>query len=145
MFSQTRDQSRQFLFETWRKHKEKSLLTDLESMALDHILRHPEYHALLDDPEGNLERDWRPEDGESNPFLHLMFHLALSEQLSIDQPAGIRARHEKLLKRLGDVHDVQHAMLECLAEMIWASQRHNRPFDSVEYLGCMDKKAGKYR
>jgi hypothetical protein len=142
MFNPSRDQSRQFLFDAWRKHKERALLTDLEAMVLEHILRHPEYHPLLDDPERNLDREWRPEDGEGNPFLHLMMHLALSEQLSIDQPAGIRAHYERLLRRLGDVHDAQHACLECLVEMIWTSQRYRQPFDAAAYLACMKRKAG---
>jgi Domain of unknown function (DUF1841) len=143
MFNPTRDQSRHFLFETWRKHKSREVLTGQEAMALEHILRHTEYHAVLDDPARNLEREWRPEDGETNPFLHLVLHLTLSEQLSIDQPVGIRDRFNRLLHHLGNPHDAQHAMLECLAEMIWVSQRHGKAFDSVEYLDCMDRKAGK--
>ena len=39
------------------------------------ILTHPEYHALLDQPERYLERDYQPESGETNPFLHLSMHF----------------------------------------------------------------------
>ena len=50
---------------------------------------HPEYHALLETGEAAMGRDWTPEQGETNPFLHLSLHLAIAEQLSIDQPPGI--------------------------------------------------------
>ncbi|MDD4880301.1 MAG: DUF1841 family protein [Gallionellaceae bacterium] len=141
MFNPTRDQARQFLFDAWRKYRDQAILTDLETLATDHILRHPEYHKLLEDPDGNLERDWRPESGETNPFLHLMMHISISEQLSIDQPAGIRSRYQALARKLGDEHDAMHETMDCLAEMIWTSQRHGTPPDGAAYITCMEKKA----
>ena len=54
------------------------------------VLAHPEYHAMLDQPDRYQERDYLPESGETNPFLHLSMHLAIAEQLSVDQPPGIR-------------------------------------------------------
>jgi hypothetical protein len=65
-------------------------LTPLEAMALAVLVEHPEYHAVLDDRERYLDRDWKAEGGETNPFLHLQMHLAIEEQVSIDQPPGIR-------------------------------------------------------
>jgi hypothetical protein len=137
MFSPSRDQARQFFFETWRKYAGKLPLTPLESVALDIILRHPEYHPMLDAPDKYLERDYPPEFGETNPFLHLSLHLAIEEQLSIDQPAGIKTRYAQLLVKLGDAHAAQHAVLECLAEMIWQAQRHNNAPDSAIYFNCL--------
>lgn len=141
MFNPTRDQSRRFLFDTWRKYQAHETLSDLEAIALEHILAHPEYHALLANPERYLERDYPPELGETNPFLHLMMHVALSEQLSIDQPAGIRGHFDRLARRRGDPHAAQHETLECLAEMIWRAQRDARPPDATAYLDCIARRA----
>ncbi|MFA5082204.1 MAG: DUF1841 family protein [Hydrogenophilaceae bacterium] len=141
MFNPTRNEARQFLFDAWQKYRDKAILTDLEALAADHILRHPEYHKLLEDPDGSLERDWRPENGETNPFLHLMMHLSITEQLSIDQPPGIRSRYQALVRKLGDEHDAMHETMDCLAEMIWTSQRHGTPPDGAAYIACMEKKA----
>ena len=58
MFNPTRDQARQFLFDLWAKHRAQAPLTPLESMALAVILQHPEYHAILDDRERYLDREW---------------------------------------------------------------------------------------
>ena len=141
MFDPSREEARRFLFESWRKRRERSVLTDLEAMACDHIERHPEYHALLADPDANLERDWLPESGETNPFLHLMMHLSITEQLSIDQPAGIRTRYLALARKLGDEHRAQHEVMDCLAEMIWTSQRYGAPPDGAAYLACIVEKS----
>ena len=105
MFNPTRDQARAFLFDLWEKHRAGSPLTGLESMALAVILEHPEYHAVLEQSERHMTRDWFPEAGETNPFLHMSMHLALAEQLSIDQPAGIRAQYQRLSAAHDELHD----------------------------------------
>ena len=140
MFNPTRDQSRQFLFDVWGKHREKAPLTPLESMALAIVLEHPEYHAVLEDRERYLDREWKPEGGETNPFLHISMHLAIEEQVSIDQPPGIRAAVEKLAARRGSMHDAQHDVMDCLAEVIWQAQRNGAGFDNATYLQCLDWK-----
>lgn len=142
MFNPTRDQSRQFLFDLWEKHRAGAALTPLESLALSIVLEHPEYHAVLDDRERNMAREWKPEAGETNPFLHLAMHLAIEEQVSIDQPPGIRAALHELARRHGNMHDARHDVMDCLAEMIWNAQRHGTPFDNATYLDCLARKGG---
>lgn len=141
MFNPSRDQAREFLFDLWKKHAEGAVLTPLESLALSVILEHPEHHAMLADRERYLERDWKPEGGETNPFLHIAMHLAIEEQLSIDQPPGIRAAVEALERRVG-THDARHEVMDCLAEMVWNAQRHGAAFDNAAYLDCLGRKAG---
>lgn len=140
MFDPTRDQARAFLFDLWEKHRAGSPLTGLESMALAVILEHPEYHAVLADRERYLDRDWRPEGGETNPFLHLQMHLAIEEQVSIDQPPGIREAVQALARRHDSLHEARHDVLDCLAEVIWNAQRHGSAFDNAAYLDCIRKK-----
>lgn len=142
MFNPSRDQVRQFFFGVWAKYRAGQPLAGAEQPALDAILTHPEYHALLDQPGRYLERDYQPESGETNPFLHLSMHLAVSEQLSVDQPPGIRARYQRLLALHGDAMPAQHAVIECLAEMIWQVQRYQTTFDSAAYLRCLDQQLG---
>ena len=141
MYNPSRGEARDFLFELWKKHAEGALLTLLESLALSVVLEHPEYHALLADRERYLERDWKPEGGATNPFLHLAMHLAIEEQLSIDQPPGIRHAVAALERRLGS-HDARHEVMDCLAEMVWNAQRHGAGFDNATYLDCIARKAG---
>lgn len=139
LFNPTRDQARQFLIEAWRKRREGVPASALEMMAADVIAMHPEYHLLLADP-GAVDREWTPEDGAMNPFLHLSLHLAVAEQLSIDQPPGIRAVFETRLSRYGNAHDVLHDILDCLGETLWRAQREHRPPDGDAYLDCIRRK-----
>jgi hypothetical protein len=141
MFNPTRDQARQFLFDLWAKHRAAAALTPLESMALAVILEHPEYHAMLEDRERYLERDWKPEGGETNPFLHLQMHLAIEEQVSIDQPPGVRDAVRALAGRHDSAHDARHDVMECLAEVIWQAQRSGAGFDQQAYVECLKRKA----
>ena len=140
MYAPTREQARQFLFDTWRKYRSGEPLSGLEGVALDVILMHPEYHGLLTDPERQRELDYSPESGTINPFLHLNLHLAIEEQLSIDQPPGIRAEHQRLCVTLDSAHDAKHAILECLGETLWQAQRNAVPPDQALYLDCVRRK-----
>lgn len=142
MFNPSRDQVRQFFFDVWAKYRAGQPLAGAEQPALDAVLAHPEYHALLEQPERYRDHDWLPEGGETNPFLHLSMHLAVSEQLSVDQPPGIRERYAAFLVQYGNAMDAQHAVMDCLGEMIWQVQRHQTPFDSAAYLACLDRRLG---
>lgn len=141
LFNPSRDQARRFFFDTWHKYRAQARLTPLEAMALQVIQAHPEYHAVLDAPERYLEQEYFPEMGETNPFLHLSLHLSILEQISIDQPPGIAAAHHALLEKLGDAQAAQHALMECLAETVWRSQRDRQPPDAAAYLACLREKA----
>jgi hypothetical protein len=137
MFNPSREASRRFFAESWRKRRESLPATPMETLVADVIALHPEYHAFVDDVEGNLDKDWSPESGETNPFLHLGLHLAIAEQLQVDQPPGVRAAHAALTLEKGNRHDADHAVMDCLAEQIWQNQRNGLPFDNARYLACM--------
>ena len=139
MFNPSRDQVRQFFCEAWRKHREHLPLVGAEVTAADLAARHPEYQPLLDDATGALAQEWTPEGGQMNPFLHLSLHLAIHEQLSIDQPPGIRAAFEALRAKM-EPHDAEHVLLECLGETIWRAQRDKQPLDGLAYLDCIHRK-----
>jgi hypothetical protein len=143
MFNPSRNQARGFLFDTWKKYRHGESLSALEQVALDVISLHPEYHALLDDAERNLDRDFTPADGAINPFLHLSLHLAIEEQLAIDQPPGVRAEFERMFSASGSEHDAKHAVLECLGETIWQAQRAGGAPDHALYLRCLKSKFAK--
>ena len=137
MFNPSRDQARAFFFDTWEKYRRGEQLSGLERTALEVILLHPEYQPVLDDRAAHQARDYGPEGGEMNPFLHLSLHLAIEEQLSIDQPPGIRAGFDALAARLGDAHEARHRVLECLGETIWQAQRTGTAPDQDAYLDCI--------
>ena len=139
MFSPSRDEARRFLAGAWAKFRAREPLSGLERIAAELIALHPEYQPILEAPDKHLDRDWRPEGGEANPFLHLALHLAVAEQLAIDQPPGIREEFERIKAARGDEHAALHAILECLAEVVWTAQRHGTPPDAKIYLACLER------
>jgi hypothetical protein len=141
VFNPSRDQAREFFFETWRKYRAQEPLAGLETVVLQVMLAHPEYHAALEDPERFRDLNYSPELGEPNPFLHMSMHLAIEEQLSIDQPIGIASSFAALAAKRGDRHEAMHDTMECLGEMVWRSQRDRAPPDAAAYLECLKERA----
>src|SRR6185503_817117 len=138
MFDPSRDEVRELFFGAWRKYREGvPLAGGIESLALDVILQHPEYRSLLEAPQRYRERDYTD---EANPFLHMRLHLALEEQLSIDQPPGIAHRFQVLVSRFHGRHEALHEALECLAETLWRAQRGATPPDAAAYLSCLERR-----
>ena len=141
MFAPSQDDVRRFFCEAHRKQRDGAPMTPLETLAADWIAEHPEYHADLADVKAALSKVYEVEAGRTNPFLHLSMHLTLTEQLSIDQPRGIRQAVELLAARRGSMHAAQHEAMECLGEMMWASQRSGLPPDGDKYLECVRRRA----
>ncbi|MCL2346481.1 MAG: DUF1841 family protein [Desulfobulbus sp.] len=141
MFNPSREQVRRFFCDAWRKHQERLPLVGAEVAAADLAARHPEYHALLADAAGALDKEWTPEGGQMNPFLHLSLHLAIHEQLSIDQPPGIRAACEQLTRRM-ERHAAEHILLEALAETVWRAQQNGGQLDAAAYIEAVRRQAG---
>ena len=116
-------------------------MTPLETVAADWIAEHPEYHDELSDVEAALASVYDVEAGRTNPFLHLSMHLSISEQISIDQPRGIKQAFELLAARRGSAHEAHHEVMECLGQMMWESQRSGLPPDGDKYIDCVRRKA----
>ncbi len=141
MFTPSQHDVRSFFCDTFRKHQHREILTPLEMMARDWLMQHPEYAEALEDSEAALTKDYSVEGGAANPFLHLAMHLSIAEQVSIDQPAGIRNSFLRLANRVGE-HEAHHQVMECLGEMIWTSQQSGLPPNGEAYLECVRKRCG---
>jgi hypothetical protein len=143
MFSQDRDSMRRYFLEAWRKARSADPLEPLEREIVEVIREHPEYHALLESPDTALGRDFLPESGETNPFMHLSLHLAIHEQVGTDRPAGVRNIYQRLVTSAGDAHEAEHRIMECLAQGLWESQRSGLPPSEKSYIECLERLAGK--
>ena len=141
MFAPSQHDVRRFFCEAQRKQRAALPLSPMEATAADWISQHPEYVDELADLDAALAAVYEVEAGRSNPFLHLSMHLSITEQLSIDQPRGIKQAFQLLSRRLGSAHEAQHQVMECLGEMIWASQRSGLPPDGERYLECVRRRA----
>lgn len=132
IFGQNRGELRRMYVAAWQKHVDGRPMSLLETQIADVIAEHPEYHAVVTGPE--YEQDYRPERGETNPFLHMGLHLSLREQIATDRPVGVKIVYAQLSDRLCDAHAAEHRMIDCLAETLWEAQSQNRAPDEQQYL-----------
>ena len=135
MITTDRFKQRKFLAQTWKRYQSNNKLEPLEHQLAKIIERHPEYQDIIK----NLEDEYFPEQGKTNPFLHINLHLSLQDQLSLDQPKGIQKIYNDILKKIKDAHQVEHIMMEQIAEMIFISQKYSKPMDLQNYLESLKK------
>jgi hypothetical protein len=129
---------REMFFGAWSKYRAGELLTGMDAAALDVMQLHPEYREVLEHPHKYRDKDY---SDEANPFLHMSLHLALEEQLSIDQPPGIASVFQEIVEKKQDRHEALHEAIECLAQTLWHAQRDNAPPDAAAYLECLTRSA----
>ena len=141
MFQPSQQDVRRFFCGAAAKQRSGAVLTPMEDIAARWIVQHPEYDADLADEAEALARVYTVEEGRSNPFLHLSMHLSIEEQCSIDQPTGIRQAVALLAAKRQSLHEAHHEVMECLGEMVWASQRSGLPPDGQAYLEAVRQRA----
>ncbi|GAC1502747.1 MAG: DUF1841 family protein [Steroidobacteraceae bacterium] len=140
--SHSRDQLRKAYADAWRKHLANLPLTPLDTMIADVIRAHPQYHAIVGDPDAAMGFEPSALAGTDHPFLHMGLHLAVRDQVSVDGPPGVRELFLQLQARRGDGHRAEHALMEALAETLWQAQRDNRPPDEAIYLALARRRFG---
>ena len=141
MFQPSQNDVRRFFCDAYARDQIKAPLTPMQVLAVRWIAEHPEYHVELADEVAALAAIYTVEEGRTNPFLHLSMHLSIEEQLSIDQPTGIRQAVELLAAKRHSMHEAHHEVMECLGEMVWASQRSGLPPDGLAYLEAVRRRA----
>lgn len=141
IFGQDRTELRKMYADAWQKHCDKLPLSPLEAQIADVVEMHPEYHD--DVTSDDLDHDYTPDGGQTNPFLHMGLHLGIREQVSTNRPAGIAAIYKTLAVQKGDVHAAEHEMIECLAETLWEAQSQNQPPDEQKYLERLQRLCNK--
>ena len=135
---QSRDEVRQIFLDVWQKIQHQALLEPMEAIIAGVLEQHPEYHSLIESGDEVKQREFTPEQGQANPFLHMGMHITLREQASADQPTGFRQQYDRLVASRGQ-HEAEHAMMDCLGAILWRAQREQMPPDEAEYLDCLKK------
>jgi Domain of unknown function (DUF1841) len=141
MFQPSQNDVRRFFCGVYSREQARLPLEPMQAIAARWVGEHPEYHADLADEATALAAVYTVEEGRTNPFLHLSMHLSIEEQVAIDQPTGIRQAVGLLAARRNSLHEAHHEVMDCLGEMIWASQRSGLPPDGQAYLEAVRKRA----
>ena len=102
MFGNDRDRLRRYYGTVWEKAQSGQPLEPLEHLIAGVVREHPEYQPALADAENTQGREYLPERGETNPFLHMGMHIAIQEQLG-GRPASTGRRR----RQPGRIRDAQ--------------------------------------
>lgn len=135
MFSQDREQLRQFYYQTWNKYKKNQLLAPLERQIVACLLQHPEYHVIIEHPQQYQAQNFQ----ENNPFLHLSLHIALQEQMSTDRPCGIKAIYQQIVRQTGNQHTAEHQMMQVLERSLSLFFQDNSITHERIYLSALQQ------
>ena len=143
LFGSNKQEVRTLYFDAWYKNQnKKNILTALETQIIDIILFHPEYIKIFEDvknQEKYSDKDYLPESGETNPFLHMGLHLAIRDQIGTNKPIGIQKIFLDLCNKTQDQHQAEHLFIEQLAEQLWLAQKNQQDFNSEDYLLALKK------
>lgn len=132
IFGSDRSALRRKYRDAWRKRTRGDVLTALESQIATVVEQHPEYHDVVLSEQ--IDEDYSPERGATNPFLHMGMHLAIREQVGTNRPPGIAAIFNTLAASLQDPLEAEHRMMEALGETLWEAQRDGTAPDENAYL-----------
>lgn len=133
-YSNERDQLRGQFFNAWQKAKNNEILTELEKQIVEVIIEHPEYHLMIENKAKYEDKDYEPESGQTNPFLHMSLHLAIRDQVKTNRPNGILNFYQQQCQNHKSIEKVEHMMMEVLVEMIWQMQKTGQMVDEAQYL-----------
>ncbi|AGF47072.1 conserved hypothetical protein of the DUF1841 family [Candidatus Kinetoplastibacterium desouzaii TCC079E] len=139
MFNPSLEQVRLFFIESWEKFNNSSIISPLENLAVKTIIKHPEYHEILKNKE-SANINYKFKNFNHNPFLHLSMHLAVAEQINIDQPYGIKLVYIKLASRTNE-HQAIHEIIECLETVLYESQITKTEINNSKYMELLKIKS----
>lgn len=131
MYTSHREAYRQTFFQVWQKYQKQSVLDAVEQQILVVILLHPEYHDVLNKPALYQNQEFALEE---NPFFHMSLHIAVREQIRADRPQGTSHAYRQLIEKYGDAKDVEHRMMQCLAQVMWEAQQRGEAPDEMVFL-----------
>lgn len=125
---------RKVYFDAWQKANENHPLSALETIIVDIIQRHPEYHPIFEDPKNFHSLQDEKFQLDHNPFFHLALHVTVVEQVNANRPGGIRKLYEQLLKKIGDKTETEHLIMGCLAKILKESFLRDEAANEQLYL-----------
>jgi len=141
--------SRQHMHTIWEAAKSNDLdgLDDDDVLLAKIMMEHEdefynefEFSDILDDYEFDPE-------SETNPFLHIIVHSAIENQLNEKEPIEAYQFLNAMRNKRADRHDVIHMIGNIFAHFLYQTLKEGTPFDEKMYRKVlkiyMDKKPEK--
>lgn len=128
-----RQGSRRKYFEIWQKMKRNEPLEGEEKLIGKVMFEHEQFHNTWEfaDLLGDVEYDV---ESEVNPYLHVVVHTIIENQLAQNDPAEVRDVFDLLEAEGLDRHEIIHQIGSVLLEEIIKIIQKNEPFDANNYV-----------
>ena len=130
MFETVARAGRGALRSIWERRETPAALIPPERKLLELMRRHPEYRPFWDGAE--------PDEGE-NPFLHVMMHRMVEEQIDQGDPPEARAAYERCVAAGGDPHDALHEIIQAFGLALHRMAETRGALDREEYVKSLDR------
>lgn len=135
LLGQQREPYRDVFFSVWQKVLSGDTVIDpMEQLIATTIQNHPEYHEIFAHPEQYANSEFPGNNLYDNPFLHISMHLGLLEQIRTDRPHGISSCYQQLLLQAQDEHQLQHRIMDIMANTLWDAINKNLALDERAML-----------
>lgn len=125
--------SRRRFYRIWRRVKAGKKLQGEEALLGKLMQEHQEYHNTWEFADVTAESPYDVET-EENPFLHIILHAVVENQIKQNDPPEVGVVLGKLMAKGDSRHEAVHEIARVLVEEIWEMLRYYRPFDSVRYV-----------
>jgi hypothetical protein len=134
--------SASFFCSVYAKAQAGQSLEAIETIASLWMDEHPEYVAELADVNAALQTLSAGADDQNNAFFAFVDAFVDHRAVQHRPATWAFARAVELLThRLDSLHDAHHAVMECLGQMLWESQRSGRAPDGQAYVACVQRRA----
>jgi len=111
------------------------------------MLEHKDdFHNKFEFADVMAEHDFIPGQ-ETNPFLHIVLHLIIENQLEQRDPIEVYQFYLSMRKKKADQHEAIHLASRIFVHYLFDSLKYQRPFDNEGYVNSLirmkDKKPEK--
>ena len=131
--------SREYLHKIWQAINKGELdgLGSEEKLLAEIMLEHEdEFSNDFEFADVAHERDYDP-DSEVNPFLHIIFHSIVENQLKEGDPIEVYQFYNAMLRKKMPRHDIIHLVGRLVANFIYRMMHNKIEMDLVAYKSIL--------
>ena len=143
--SALRGREREHLHQIWRQAKDGGSddVSDEERVYARVMLEHEEeYGDHFELTDAILDDEYVPE-AETNPFLHVIFHVIVENQLAARDPLEVYQFYHAMRKKKTSRHETIHLIARILTHFLFDTLKHHVPFDRTGYIRLLKQLKGK--
>ena len=131
LYGEMRELSHERFYTLWQRAKAGEPLEDEDARTVQVMRDHPEYFDTWEHANEFLQE--QVVINGVNPFLHLLIHSTVENQIARNDPPEARAVVEYKTSCNIPRHDVIHEIGNEVTKMIWTVLHDNKPADNDAY------------